>query len=54
LATKDEIRHRVKDILDQAGARAGHIFNLGHGVVQQTPVEHAIELVGAVHELSRR
>jgi uroporphyrinogen decarboxylase len=54
LAEKSEIRRRAKDILDQAGGRPGHVFNLGHGVVQQTPVENAIALVDAVHELSRR
>lgn len=54
LADKSEIRRRAKEILDQAGRRPGHIFNLGHGVVQQTPVENAIALVEAVHELSRR
>jgi uroporphyrinogen decarboxylase len=54
LATPDEIRRRAKQVLDQAGGRPGHIFNLGHGVVQQTPVENAIALIDAVHELSRR
>jgi uroporphyrinogen decarboxylase len=54
LSTPDEIRRRAKEVLDQAAGRPGHIFNLGHGVVQQTPVEHAIALVDAVHELSRR
>jgi uroporphyrinogen decarboxylase len=54
LADKSEIIRRTKDVLDQAGGRPGHIFNLGHGVVQQTPVENAIALVEAVHELSRR
>jgi uroporphyrinogen-III decarboxylase len=54
LAASDEIRRRVKEVLAQAASRPGHIFNLGHGVVQQTPVENAIALVDAVHELSRR
>jgi uroporphyrinogen decarboxylase len=54
LAGRDEIRRRAKEVLDQAAGRPGHIFNLGHGVVQQTPVENAIALVEAVHELSRR
>jgi uroporphyrinogen decarboxylase len=54
LAEPDEIRRRAKEVLDQAGGRAGHIFNLGHGVLQQTNVENAIALVDAVHELSRR
>ncbi len=51
LAGRDEIRRRAQEVLDQAGGRPGHIFNLGHGVLQQTPVEHAIALVEAVHEL---
>ena len=54
LAGPDQIRRRVKEILDQAANRPGHIFNLGHGVLQQTPVENAVALVEAVHELSRR
>ncbi len=54
LAGPAEIRRRVKEILDQAAGRPGHIFNLGHGVHQQTPVENAIALVDAVHELSKR
>ena len=54
LADVAEIRRRAKEVLDQAGGRPGHIFNLGHGVLQQTSVENAIALVDAVHELSRR
>ncbi len=54
LSSRDEIRRRAKEVLDQAAGRPGHIFNLGHGVVQQTPVENAIALVDAVHELSLR
>jgi len=49
-----EIRRRAKGVLDQAAGRPGHIFNLGHGVLPQTPVENAIALVDAVHELSSR
>ncbi len=48
------IRDRVRAILDQAGGRAGHIFNLGHGILPQTPVEHVKALVDMVHELSDR
>ncbi len=54
LADVAAIRRAVKEVLDQASGRPGHIFNLGHGVYQQTPVENAIALVEAVHELSRR
>lgn len=52
LAEPVEIRRRAKELLRQAAGRPGHIFNLGHGVLPQTPPEHAIALVDAVHELS--
>lgn len=48
------IRRRVQEILHQAGGRPGHIFNLGHGVLPETPVENVQALVDAVHELSTR
>jgi len=54
LAEPAEIRRRAKEILDQAGGRPGHIFNLGHGVLQQTPVDNVIALIEAVRELSAR
>jgi len=41
-------------VLAQANGRNGHIFNLGHGVLQQTPVDNVIALVDAVHEISSR
>jgi uroporphyrinogen decarboxylase len=52
LAPVPEIRARAAAILGQAAGRPGHIFNLGHGVLPDTPVEHARALVDAVHELS--
>ncbi|GIW90207.1 MAG: uroporphyrinogen decarboxylase [Pirellulaceae bacterium] len=52
LAPVAEIRRRAEQILQQAAGRPGHIFNLGHGVLPETPVEHARALVEAVHELS--
>ena len=54
LADQDELRRRAADVLKQAAGRSGHIFNLGHGVLPQTPVENARALVDAVHELSVR
>ena len=54
LARPAYIRERVKDVLDRAGGRPGHIFNLGHGVLQETPPEHVRALVEIVHELSDR
>ena len=46
------IRERVNRILEQAGGRPGHIFNLGHGILPETPVDHVLALVDYVHELS--
>jgi uroporphyrinogen decarboxylase len=54
LSKPSEFRSQVQAILDQADGRPGHIFNLGHGVLPDTPVEHAIALVEMVHELSRK
>ena len=49
-----EIRRQAAAILARAARRPGHIFNLGHGILPETPVDHVIALVDAVHELSRR
>ena len=53
-AKQDFIRAQAQRILERAGERPGHIFNLGHGILPETPVENVIELVNAVHEMSRR
>lgn len=53
-ASPREIRRRVRDILDRAERRPGHIFNIGHGILPNTPVDHVIALVDAVHEMSAR
>ena len=49
-----EIRRRVRAILDQAAGRPGHIFNLGHGILPETPVDHVRALIDSVHEMSRK
>jgi uroporphyrinogen decarboxylase len=54
LAAPAYIRKRAQTILDAAGGRPGHIFNLGHGIHKETPVEHVKALVEIVHELSDR
>ena len=54
LSTPEEIRRRAKEILDQAGGRPGHIFNLGHGVLPQTPVQNVLALIDAVREFGVR
>jgi uroporphyrinogen decarboxylase len=48
LADRDTVRRRVREVLDRAGGRPGHIFNLGHGILPQTPVENVLELVATV------
>ncbi|HWO42964.1 MAG TPA: uroporphyrinogen decarboxylase [Candidatus Eisenbacteria bacterium] len=52
LASPREVRRRVAEILRRAAGRPGHIFNLGHGVLPETPIENVRALVEAVHELS--
>lgn len=54
LADPDVIRDRAANLLDSVAGRRGHIFNLGHGVFKETPVENAIALVETVKELSAR
>ena len=54
LAERAELERRTADILKQAAGRPGHIFNLGHGVLQQTPPDNARVLVDMVHEISSR
>jgi uroporphyrinogen decarboxylase len=49
-----EIEKRVKDILKRAENRPGHIFNLGHGILPETPVENVKAVVEMVHEYSKR
>jgi uroporphyrinogen decarboxylase len=49
-----ELRSRASDILQRAGGRAGHIFNLGHGILPETPVENVKALARFVQEHSQR
>ena len=44
------IRDRVLEIMRRVGDRPGHIFNLGHGILQHTPVDHVKAIVDMVHE----
>ncbi|MEP6717990.1 MAG: uroporphyrinogen decarboxylase [bacterium] len=53
-ANREHLRSQAKLILDQAGGRSGHIFNLGHGILPETPVENVIALVEMIHEMSAR
>jgi uroporphyrinogen decarboxylase len=49
-----EVRLRAEDILRRARGRPGHIFNLGHGILPDTPVENVRALAKFVHEHSAK
>ncbi len=49
-----ELQPRIDAVLEAAGGRPGHIFNVGHGILQPTPVETVRRLVDYVHERTSR
>jgi uroporphyrinogen decarboxylase len=51
-ATWKEVKSRAQDILSRAGGRAGHIFNLGHGILPETPVDNVKALAKFVQDHS--
>jgi len=53
LASTEVVRKEVTGALESFGAGAGHVFNLGHGLVPATPAEHVAALVATVHAESR-
>jgi uroporphyrinogen decarboxylase len=54
LGPTDRMLRQTDDILDRVGGRTGHIFNLGHGILPSTPIEHVQMLAQYVHSASRR
>ncbi|HWE40477.1 MAG TPA: uroporphyrinogen decarboxylase [Isosphaeraceae bacterium] len=44
------IESQARRVLDQAAGRPGHVFNLGHGILPGTPVDHVLRLIDFVHE----
>ncbi len=53
-STPSHIVEGARKILDRVGGRPGHIFNLGHGVLPQTPVDNVLRLIDEVHDYSIR
>jgi len=50
LSPLPELRARVHELLKRTGSRPGHIFNLGHGILPETPVDHVRAVVDFVRE----
>jgi uroporphyrinogen decarboxylase len=50
LGSSDRLFAAADDVLRRAAGRAGHIFNLGHGILPNTPLEHVQELARHVHQ----
>lgn len=48
----DELVRQTEEVLKAAGGRAGHIFNLGHGILPPTPVDQVKRIVDFIHEKS--
>jgi uroporphyrinogen decarboxylase len=53
LAPMERLLAGADNVLRQAAGRPGHVFNLGHGILPQTRIEHVQELARHVHERSR-
>ena len=54
LGPLDRIFAATDEVLERAGGRPGHIFNLGHGILPSTPVEHVQALARYVHQKTRQ
>lgn len=50
----ESLKQRAQHILDLAAGRPGHIFNLGHGILPETPVDNVRRLVDFVHEYGQK
>jgi uroporphyrinogen decarboxylase len=53
-ADRATVARQAQRVLDEAAGQPGHVFNLGHGIVPETPVDNVRYLVEFVHERSRR
>ena len=50
LGPSELVRQRAREVLRRAGGRPGHVFNLGHGVLPDTPLENLQVLIETVQE----
>ena len=53
LTDPETVRREAAAVVRAAGPAAGHVFNLGHGILPETPPEHVAVLVDTVHSESR-
>ena len=53
-AERASVLRSAQAVLDDVGGRPGHIFNLGHGILPETPVDNVKALVDFVHESTDR
>ena len=49
LGPREEAERRAREVLEQAAGRTGHIFNLGHGILPETPLENVQAVIDTVH-----
>ena len=54
LGSEEVVRARARAVVEAGRAARGHVFNLGHGILQQTPVESVAAMVDEVHRAGRR
>lgn len=52
-STPEKIKSEVQYILQRHGAKGGHVFNLGHGIDKETPIENVKVMIEAVHEFGK-
>ena len=50
LAPPAVVQDQTRDVLERAGGRPGHIFNLGHGFLPQTPLDNIFQVIDCVRE----
>lgn len=54
MAPPEVLERMIDDVLADAGPAPGHIFNLGHGILTETPIDNVSLMVRLVHEKTRR